>query len=559
VHEAPWRARLLGVATGALLAAGLVALLLGARRSGTPGWDATGHAFAALRMAQALRELDLAHFFALFHQSDFYPPIGRLGYVLAFLLDGNGFFAPRAANCVAWIGAIALATRIARRLVPADEAAAASFFTAVLGLTCWVGAVYARCTYTEPWSALANCAAILLYLRARSSGRARDAALVGAALGLALLVKYTYGLQLAAAIGVTGLVQLLVRERRAETIRGGSALLLGLAAVLAWWFLLPLPYGFPTGQAHAKAFGLYLTKAADLPTLGPEFVLVAWPLMSFLSFAAVLLQLAAFAWGAVRWRSEAHRLCLLLGVIGPIAFAAYPFRIDRFLIPALPAGWALAGGLAAAAIARFSPRLRLAAGAALLLLLVGTAGLGAERVLRLAFPDLPAPIPAATAANLAAWRNPYAFRTAPGGGPEGTEAVLRFAVSHLDAREPFAWIGGTGTEIPLALVQWTLFAASGETAALWREPDAQDHFWQDPGWSESDFRAWAARFPQLVTLDPPDPRDRAGREFERAFVAWMRADPDFEVAARESFALQGQDGPRVHEATVYRRARGATR
>jgi hypothetical protein len=409
--------------------------------------------------------------------------------------------------------------------VPADEAAAASFFTAVLGLTCWVGAVYARCTYTEPWSALANCAAILLYLRARSSGRARDAALVGAALGLALLVKYTYGLQLAAAIGVTGLVQLLVRERRAETIRGGSALLLGLAAVLAWWFLLPLPYGFPTGQAHAKAFGLYLTKAADLPTLGPEFVLVAWPLMSFLSFAAVLLQLAAFAWGAVRWRSEAHRLCLLLGVIGPIAFAAYPFRIDRFLIPALPAGWALAGGLAAAAIARFSPRLRLAAGAALLLLLVGTAGLGAERVLRLAFPDLPAPIPAATAANLAAWRNPYAFRTAPGGGPEGTEAVLRFAVSHLDAREPFAWIGGTGTEIPLALVQWTLFAASGETAALWREPDAQDHFWQDPGWSEADFRAWAARFPQLVTLDPPDPRDRAGREFERAFVAWMRAGP----------------------------------
>lgn len=548
-----WRARLLRAATLASLLAGLVALLLGIAHSGTPGWDATGHAFAALRMAQALRDFDLPHFFELFNKADFYPPLGRLGYTLAFLFDGNGFYAPRAINAVAWIASIWLATRIARHLVPREAGDTAAFFTAVLGLTCWVGIVYVRCIYTEPWSALANCGTILLYLRARRSGRRRDAALVGLALGLALLVKYTYGLQLAAAVGVAGLIQLLQREGRSETIRGGTALVLGVLAVLLWWFVLPLPYGLPTGTAHRAAFQLYLTKASDLPTYGPEFVLLAWPVMSFISLAACALQLAAFVWGAVRWKSGAHRLCLLLGLIGPIAFAAYPFRIDRFLIPALPAGWALAGGLAGLAIARCAPRARLAAGVALLALLLGTAGLGAESLYRLAFPTLPKVLPAAALENLAAWRSPYAFRRAPVAGPEGTEKVLDFAAEHLDAREPFGWIGGTGTEIPLALVQWTLFRVSGDEAALWREPEAQDHFWQDPDWDEAGFRAWASRFSQVVTLDPPDPRDRKGRDFERQFVAWMSTNPDFEVRARRSVVM---DGSRTHTVTAYRRIAG---
>ena len=551
-----WKGRLLRATTLAALLAGFVAMLLGIRHSGTPGWDATGHAFAALRMAQALRDLDLARFFEQFHLSDFYPPVGRLGYVLAFLLDGNGFFAPRAINALAWVASIGLATRIARHLVPREAGDTAAFFTAVLGLTSWVGIVYARCTYTEPWSALANCAAILLYLRARRSGRKLDAALVGLALGLALLVKYTYGLQLAAAVGLTGLLELFRREDRARTVRGGAGLALGVLAVLSWWFVLPLPYGFATGTAHRVAFQLYLTKAADLPTLGPEFLLVAWPVMGFLSLAACALQLAAFAWGAVRWRSEAHRMCLFLGLIGPIAFAVYPFRIDRFLIPALPAGWALAGGLASLGIARCAPRARLAAGAALLALLLGTAGLGAESLLRFAFPNLPEVLPEATRQNLAAWRHPYAFRRAPGAGPAGTEEVLDFAAAHMDPGQPFGWIGGTGTELPLALVQWTLFKTSGDEHALWREPDPQDHFWQDPLWDETAFRAWAARFPQVVTLDPPDPRDRKGRDFERTFVAWMKRDPDFEASAHAAVTL---DGARPHEVTVYRRSAGATR
>jgi 4-amino-4-deoxy-L-arabinose transferase-like glycosyltransferase len=555
VHEA-WRGRLLRGATVAALAAGLALLGAGIAHSGTPGWDATGHAFAALRMAQALREFDLGRFFEQFHQSDFYPPVGRLGYVLAFLLDGNGFAAPRAINAAAWIAAIFLATRIARHLAGEARADTAAFFTAVLGLTSWVGIVYARCTYTEPWSALANGATILLYLRLRGSGRRLDAALVGVALGLALLVKYTYGIQLAVAVGVTGLVELVRGPDRRATVRVGALLALGLAAVLLWWFVLPLPYGPATGRAHAEAFGLYLTKASSLPTRGPEFVLVAWPVMSFLSLAAVALQLAGFALGLRSWRSEAHRLCLLLGLIGPIAFTLYPFRIDRFLIPALPAGWALAGAVAAVGIARCTVRVRPWAGVALLALLLGTAGLGAESLVRLAYPGLPAVLPAQTEANLAAWRWPYTFRRAPGAGPAGTEEVLDFASAHLHAREPFAWIGGTGTEIPLALVQWTLFRTSGETAALWREPDAQDHFWQDPGWDEEAFRGWARGFPQLVTLDPPDPRDRAGRDFERDFVAWMRQNPDFDELASERVDF---DGTRPHTVTVYRRREGARR
>ena len=547
-------ARLLRATTIAALLAGLAALIAGIAHSGTPGWDATGHGFAALRMAQALRDLDVGRFFEQFHLSDYYPPVGRLGYVLAFLLDGNGFSAPRVANAVAWIASIGLAARIARHLVPKESEDAASFFTAVLGLTCWVGAVYARCLFTEPWSALGNCAAILLYFRARRTGRLFDAALVGVAVGLALLLKYTYGLQLAAAVGATGLLELLKQADRARTIRGGRALALGLLAVALWWFVLPVPFGFGTGAAHREAFVRYLAKAVDLPSLGPEYVLVAWPLMSFVSLAAVALQLGGFAWGAARWRSESHRLCLILGLIGPIAFTVYPFRIDRFLIPALPAAWALAGGLAAIAIAHFRPGIpRLLAGGGSLVLLLGTAGLGSEALQRFAFPTIPAE---AARKNHDDWLNPYAFRVAPGAGPGGTEQVLEFAAAHLDARRPFAWIGGAGTEIPLALVQWTLFRDSGEPAALWFEPAAQDHFWEDPHWDEAAFRAWASGFPQLVTLDPPDPRGRGGRDYERSFVAWMAANEDFEVAARETVLL---DGKRPHAVTVYVKKGAATR
>ena len=101
--------------TWGALVAGLIALCLGLTHAGTPGWDATGHAFAALRMAEALSALDLSLFWSEFSKPDFYAPLGRLGLASGFLLLGDGFWAPRAMNCCVWIVTIALSARLAAR------------------------------------------------------------------------------------------------------------------------------------------------------------------------------------------------------------------------------------------------------------------------------------------------------------------------------------------------------------------------------------------------------------------------------------------------------------
>jgi pimeloyl-ACP methyl ester carboxylesterase len=213
-------------------------------------------------------------------------------------------------------------------------------------------------------------------------------------------------------------------------------------------------------------------------------------------------------------------------------------------------GFALSGALCALALARAPAGRRLFIGAVTALILVATSGLGAESLTRLAFPDLPKELPAEVRENLDALKSPYAFRRAPAAGPAGMEEVLAAAVEHLDPSQPFTWIGGTTRELPLSLLAWSLFAARGEDAVLWREPDLEQHLWTDPGWDEPAFRKWASRYPQIGTLDPADPLGRTDREFEQRYVTWIAQHPGFELQHRREVQL---DGERTHVISIYRR------
>jgi hypothetical protein len=399
-------------------------------------------------------------------------------------------------------------------------------------------------------SALATGLGLLTWVRMLERANLGRALLCGLCLGAALLVKFPYGLQLVAVVGTAAALDGLPRVERSRALLCLFGVGIGLALVLAWWFYLPLPHGLARGVEHAHALRTHLTTAAGQSSHGPGFVLVAWPLMSFISLPAFCLQLVALGWAVLRWRESLVRLLLLAALVGPVALTLYPFRLDRFLVPFLPVGFALSGALCALAQARAPAGRRFFIGAVTALILVATSGLGAESLTRLAFPDLPKELPAEVRENLDALKSPYAFRRAPAAGPAGMEEVLAAAVEHLDPSQPFTWIGGTTRELPLSLLAWSLFAARGEDAVLWREPDLEQHLWTDPGWDEPAFRKWASRYPQIGTLDPADPLGRTDREFEQRYVTWIAQHPGFELQHRREVQL---DGERTHVVSIYRR------
>lgn len=538
---------------GVLLVAFLASLwsLAGA---GTPGWDESGHAFSALRMGVALRTLEWSTFWDEFLRPDFYTPLGRLGMSAGFLVH-DGFVAPRVATLVAWFTTIGLAGLLARRVVERDAADAATLWTILGGVWCYLGTDYARGAYQEPWSALTTVVAVLLYLRARERGGLGMAFACGLVLGAALLVKYTYALYVIGGVGLSGIWDLVRRPQGVRPARLALGCASGLGLVLLWWFVLPLPAGLELGGRHRALFVEYLTKAKDLSSVGPLSILIYWPFKASMSLVVFALQVAGIAWGFAHWRNPAARLCALLAFVSALGYVAYPFRIDRFLIPTLFGAWVLAAALVVLAQRRLPVALRPVFGALLVALVFATQGRGVEAMLHLV-PEIPAEARPTAAAVIRGWQNPYQRRPVPATGPPGTQTVLDVASAYLNPNETFAWIGGTGTELPLQLIEWRLFQVSGDPAALYLPRQPGDHLWQDPGFDEPRFRAWALRYPQIGVLDPPDPKNRP-RPFEVQFVSWMKTHPGFEGAARQAVRLEVRPGQsQDFEVRVYRRKEG---
>ena len=121
--------------------------------------------------------------------------------------------------------------------------------------------------------------------------------------------------------------------------------------------------------------------------------------------------------------------------------------------------------------------------------------------------------------------------------------------TYFDPAQPFAWIGGTGTEMPLTLLEWRLYQRFKDRSILLRPRDDTDHFLGgDPGWTQEQFRAWASRFPQIGSLDPPDPKNRP-QGFERTFASWMFNHPGFRCIGVEKVTMEIRPGE-MHEFDV---------
>lgn len=577
----------LDVATALVVTGALVALVHSLEGCRTPGWDESGHAFAALRFAAAARDgawHDLAREIV---RTDYYPPLGRLGLSLGFLGGSSSFDAPRITTIAAF-GVLLVATALlARKLVPAPLRAHASFVAVLCGATSWLATQHARVAFLEVWAGASLALGALGYLRASGRRTFASGALAGLAISAASLVKWTHGLQLANAVAVCALVTLWIerhdRAARARMLRMGAGLAIAASLPLAWWFVLPWPGGLALGAEHRAAYVEYLVKASALEGLRVVDLAIVFGGMACLSPPSALLQIGGLARGVARSardvvrasgeveglgdrspregrealaaEREATRLVALIALAGLGTFVVYPYRIERFLVPTSFAAWALGGACGAALVAHASAvewkrAAWLAAGS---IVLVSTRGVGSVALIH-AVRGRGASTEqlAALTANARLWRAPFAPIGGPATGPEGVEHVLEFAARHVDGRAPFGWIGGTCTDIPTTLVRWRLFRERPERASLAWDPEPIDALWSDPGFDEPAFAAWAGRFDTLVVLDPPDPRERKARSFERRFVGWTSDLDGFERVALERVSF---GRTREHEISAWRRIR----
>jgi hypothetical protein len=276
--------------------------------------------------------------------STYHPP---LYYAAVALLQEGAGASPRARavatklpSFLAGLGTVWVSFGLARALLPArpELAAAAVLFAGVLPLTVYTAAYVSN----EPLHAALFGVATLLCVRAlvRPRVRLRDAAGVGAAVGLALLAKVT-ALVLAAVAGFF----LVARVVQREGLRGGRIAAVALAyaapiAALSGWFFArsALRYGTPlVGNWNLPGLDWWSQPGFHTPAYYTRFgeALSRPVLAGFRSFADALY--ASF-WGD--------------GWIAGRASAAFPTEVWRWDFVAigywlaLPATLALAAGVA---------------------------------------------------------------------------------------------------------------------------------------------------------------------------------------------------------------------
>jgi hypothetical protein len=550
-----WRRTICVALTLALASLSLAGLLMRLPSSGTPGWDEAGHGFAALELAARAQAVDFPGWLSALARTDYYPPLGRLGLSLGFFLFGSGFEAPRTISAVVWWLLLLACAAFAQRIgaegssKPQPWRGLAAPWAVAFGASSWLCLIHANTCFLEVWSGLAGALGGLGLLAA-FRGKRLGALVSGACASTGLLIKWTYGLQFLGAFLAFSAWELFLRRRSTARASWPLRRLLGrlslacipLALPLLWWFALPLPLGLEVAAAHRQAFIEYLTKAGSLEGLPRSQLWIAWGLQMCLSLPIFVVQVAALIAGLFGRQGPAVRLAICLIAVGFGGFLVYPYRIERFLVPFGFPLWALSG----AAIVRTFAALRLATRTHLpvpalhlmaVLALFASRGLGAVDFLKICRSSGSDQDPGRLQRVVSIWQGAFESQPAPASGPPGTRQVLEFAAKHLRSDRPFRWIGGTCSELPPNLVRWYLFSQDRLPAAFdWNYAGAA-HFWSDPGFGIDGLRHWAKDCWIVITLDPPDPRRRRGREFEERLVAEFRTLPEFRIRATETIQI----------------------
>ena len=343
------------------VALGAVHALWLSRDTRPPSWDPANHLLSEVRYRNALGDLasgrtaPLAAARALLRVDDHYPPLAPLAAAVA-----AAPFPPRSDAATLVLAMLALAIllfavyRIGAILFSPEAGAIAAAAAATFPLV----AGQSRQFMLDLPDAAMTSLAILALLSTDAFRRLGPALLFGAALGLALLTKWTcaffVALPLAAALASAGRAP----DARRRLATAGAALLLG-AAIAAPWYLAHLWTLARDTTKFAYAVGV---REGDPPVWTARSLLY-YP--RALPYAATGAWTAAFAAGALvaLLRDRRRSTVPLLWLLGGGAILTLIRNKDvRYVIPMLPA----VALLAAAGLTRLRwPRLRVAAAGAL--------------------------------------------------------------------------------------------------------------------------------------------------------------------------------------------------
>jgi hypothetical protein len=502
-------------------------------------WDEAMHAeLPAARLLLAARAGDGGAFWSALHGCQQYPFGWPLVLAAVQALTGLSEGAARVAGLVAWgatlLGVYALGVEVGRAQRRGGEGPRpgedlAPWLALSLAALSPLALGYAQSLFLEVPSALVSAWALVAWLRRgnlRGAPGARGRELLaGSLLTAAFFTKFNYGTLLIGACALDGLLELFAARRAGrlgEELGRLPWLLAPLALGLGWWFVLPLPLGGEMAAEHRRVFLEFLAGNLGMATTPWERRAVFWTVMFAPTVRLFLLEAVGVLAALPALGRAGGRLLACALLVTGLPVWVHTFQLDRFLIPAGPAIWALAGlGLAPLLpLAPLRRGLALAGLALATLLLPGWDGpwVGARLGL----------VPEGGAgrdyveAQLASYHSLGRGRRTwtPGIDRAAATELLGLAVGAVGPGEAVGWIGNP-TEVPPAALHLALLEATGDEARFLRDAHRPvdvsfNHI--DPGWSDDELAAFVERFDVVLSTDPPDLAGRAEREFVRGYA-----------------------------------------
>lgn len=495
------------------------------------GWDESMHSgLPAVRMLLGSAAGDWASVSDAIHGCNQYPFVWPLCLAAVQAVCDISEFACRVAGTWIWCFALLGLFQLVREVVLRSRGTAparrgddlAPWLALGLGALSPLPLAYSGTLFLEVPFAAACVWALRAWVR-RDGSPGRELA-AGAWLALAFFTKFNYGLMLgagcAAAWAWDGAAALRAR-RLGPWLRASAWLATVPALTFAWWFLLPLPEGAETAARHRAALSSFLGGNLELPTTPAGVRILHWA--CFFSFSARLLavQIAGLC-SALRGvlRPELRVLWLCLAAM-TVPLWLHPFHLDRFLIPAGPALWALAGlGLARLLPARtwWRAACLTALGAAVF----SNPDHDARRLSQIV--GLASKRPEVRALQLETfrgWRDLSARRPLPTAGLKRAEhaALSDLVAQGVRPDERVGWLG-LSSEYSPAAIHIALLERGGTPERLLRDahrPMDVTFEGVDPGWDDERLAAWAAEFDVILCCEPPDLRGRQARAFIRDY------------------------------------------
>lgn len=481
------------------------------------GWDESMNgSYPSARLALALREGDGLGAARAVHDCSVYPFVLPVLLGGVQLVTGISEHACRVFGRLLWCAGLFGLFLLGREVVRVSGerrrgAELVPWLALALGALSPLALDYSGSLLLELPSAVVAIFALRAWLRRGPAQTLRSELAAGAWLTVAFFTKFNFGLLLGFGLFLDLLVETAL-ESRAGRARAFSRRTLVLAAVpsvaLAWWFLLPLPFGAEMARAHRAGFASFLGFGTDSSAYVPwRMRALHWTCFLAVTPRVFLLQAAAMGATLRSLRSRPVRTLWIVFLASGLPVWTHNYHIDRYLLPGGPLIWCLAAyGLAPLLPTAARPRALVLGGLALLVLAFPAwDSWQVVRWLGIANAELQD----YQRAVLAAQRSLSPARDVSTNGLARADYV-----EYLDLLEPeigestrVGWIGASNVFSPAALFVGLVERGAGSRAAL-RDGRLHESFvttgYVDPGWSDERIQEWARAFDLVLSTDPID-------------------------------------------------------